>query len=121
MGVSEAPPLVRLVPVVLLPPRRTALVPLPPLVDVVDVDEPDPRGDAEVEDPLDDEPELPEPEELDPLVGGADRTGCCSENEGGENDGAGDGVSRATACVELAGAPAGGGASVVGGVERGIA
>ena len=75
-------PPVRVDPDVPLP-RRTALVPLvededpPRLVELepdVDEDELDPDDD----DPLDDDPE--EPEEPDePLDGGADRTGCCSE------------------------------------------
>lgn len=70
-------------------PRRTALVP-----EVVD-DDPDPRDVDEeplVDEPLDeDEPELLEPDELepdDPLDGGAERTGCCSEYDGAEYAGA---------------------------------
>lgn len=69
----------RLVPVV-PPPRRTALVPL--VEDVPDVDEdPPPRDVAELDEPEDDEdPDEEDPlEELEPLDGGAERTGCCSE------------------------------------------
>jgi hypothetical protein len=64
------------------PPRRTALVPLD--VEVEDVEEePPPRVVAppEEEDPDDEEPEEDDPLELEPLDGGADRTGCCSEYE----------------------------------------
>jgi hypothetical protein len=54
---------------------------------VVDVDPP-PRDvalDPDEDDPLEDEPELElEPDELEPLDGGADRTGCCSEYDGTE-------------------------------------
>jgi hypothetical protein len=78
------------------------------------------------------EPELPEPDELDPLEGGADLTGCCSEYlgaetlAGAENVGAGDAHSRATAWVEPddggAGVGAGAGAEVAaGGADRGTA
>jgi hypothetical protein len=69
-------------------PRRTALVPL--VDDVEPVREEDELPEEELpdedepldEEPLeDDEPEL-EPDEEDPLDGGAERTGCCSEYEG---------------------------------------
>ena len=101
---SDALPLVRLVPEVLdVPlPRRTALVPVLP-EDGVEDDEPPLRVDAELDEPPlepdEDEPELPEPEEpLDPLDGGAERTGCCSGYAGAEyDDDAGDEGSRSTA------------------------
>lgn len=71
----------RLVPVVL--PRRTALLPL--LEDGLDDDEDPPlrvvADEPDDDEPLDEEPELPDeldPEPLDPLDGGADRTGCWS-------------------------------------------
>ena len=95
----------RLVPVV-PPPRRTALVPVLPPEGVDEVDEPDPRVVAEPPPEDDDEePEPPEPDELDPLEGGADRTGCCSGDGGGEYEGG----------------AAGGGASLGGGAVRGMA
>jgi hypothetical protein len=82
----SAPP-VRLVPLEVPLPRRTALMPVLPDELVVDVDPP-PRDvalDPDEDDPLEDEPELElEPDELEPLDGGADRTGCCSEYDGTE-------------------------------------
>jgi len=106
---------------------------VPLLEDVVVVDEPPPRVTAlepEDEDPPDDEP----PDELDPddpLDGGAERTGCCSEYEGAVYDGAeydgaatgagGGGDSRGIACVALATGAGGGADSVVGGADLGTA
>ena len=81
---SEPPLPARVLAYVPLP-RRTALV--PELGDdVLEEDEP-PRVDALLDEPdEDDEPELLDPEEDDdpddPLDGGAERTGCCSEYEG---------------------------------------
>ena len=54
------------------PPRRTALVPPPDgleLTEPPDVDPPDEVVEPELVEPEDEEP-------LDPLDGGADRTGC---------------------------------------------
>lgn len=62
-------------------PRRIALVPVLPDGDD-EVVVPDPRLVAELppdDDDEDEEPEVVEPDELEPLEGGADRTGCCSE------------------------------------------
>ena len=77
-------PPVRVDPDVPLP-RRTALTPV--LVDGDDVDvDPPPRVVAPPPDDVD-EPVLPDPEELEPvepLEGGAVRTGCCSEYDGAE-------------------------------------
>jgi hypothetical protein len=85
----SAPP-VRLVPLEVPLPRRTALMPVLPDELVVDVDPPprdvalEPEDDEPLEDEEeDDEPEL-DPDELDPLDGGAERTGCCSEYAGTE-------------------------------------
>jgi hypothetical protein len=68
-------------------PRRTALV--PPLGDDGLDDVEPPRDDEPLDDePLDEdepalEPDDEDPDDDDPLEGGAERTGCCSEYEGG--------------------------------------
>ena len=76
---SEPPPVERVEADVLLP-RRTAVVP-PPSDDGLDEDEP-PLRVVELLDELPDEEEPELPDELDPLEGGAERTGCCSEYAG---------------------------------------
>ena len=75
---SEPPPVERVEADVLLP-RRTAVVPLLPDDGVDDDVEPPLRV---VVPPDEEEPELPEEDEPDPLEGGAERTGCCSEYAG---------------------------------------